>query len=51
MFNWVLNKNSKPLQLLLKLQQYDIKILAFMYDFYILFDNNLVERDIRMQKL
>lgn len=52
----VLNKKgkltkSKPLQFLLKLQQYDIETLAFMYDFDIPFTNNLAERDIRMQKL
>lgn len=52
----VLNKKgkpikSKPLQLLLKLQQYDIETLAFMYDFDIPFSNNLAERDLRMQKL
>lgn len=44
-------KKSKPLQLLLKLQQYDIETLAFMYDFDIPWDNNLAERDLRMQKL
>jgi transposase len=42
----ILNKKgtltkSKALQLLLKLQNYDLKTLAFMYDFGIPFDNNL----------
>ncbi len=44
-------KKSKPLQLLHKLRQYDIETLAFMYDFGIPFDNNISERDLRMQKL
>jgi len=44
-------QKSIPLKLLLKLQNYDIETLAFMYDFNIPFDNNLAERDLRMQKL
>ena len=44
-------KKSKPLQLLIKLQTYDIETLAFLADFDIDFSNNLAERDLRMQKL
>jgi len=34
-------KKSKSLQLLFKLQKYDIETLTFMYDFDVPFDNNL----------
>ena len=44
-------QRSKALNLLLKLQKYDIETLTFMYDFDVPFDNNLAERDLRMQKL
>ena len=44
-------KKIKPLQLLLKLEQYDIETLAFTYDFQVPFHNSRVEKDLRMQKL
>jgi len=44
-------QNSKARRLLNRLNNYDIEHLAFMFDFEIPFDNNLSERDIRMQKL
>ena len=44
-------QRSKALNLLLKLQKYSIETLAFMFDFEVPFDNNLAERDLRMQKL
>ena len=44
-------KNSKARQLLNRMDTYDIEHLAFMFDFDIPFDNNLSERDLRMQKL
>jgi transposase len=43
--------NSKARQLLNRMDTYDIEHLAFMFDFDIPFDNNLSERDLRMQKL
>lgn len=43
--------NSQARRLLNRLNEYDIEHLAFMFDFDIPFDNNLSERDIRMQKL
>ena len=44
-------KRSEPIRLLDRFNEHAEKVLAFMYDCTVPFDNNLSERDLRMMKL